>query len=87
MLLSRPASRLLCTRTRSLAHTRSLAMAAHTFPRSSNNPWVTVSTPVGAEGGVWLLEMHNLPDNRLEPEFIKQAVRPAAPERDSRPGR
>ncbi|GEM11353.1 enoyl-CoA hydratase/isomerase family protein [Rhodotorula toruloides] len=29
------------------------------------------------EGGVWLLEMHNLPDNRLEPEFIKQAMLPA----------
>ncbi|KAL7339898.1 ClpP/crotonase-like domain-containing protein [Rhodotorula toruloides] len=81
MLLGRPATRLLFaplhTRTRTLSYTHSLAMASRAFPRSAKDPWVTVTTPVGAEGGVWLLEMHNFPDNRLEPEFIKQAMLPA----------
>merc|ERR1711939_369546 len=51
-----------------------MATAAVTFPRAAKQALATVTQ----EGnGVWLLSMHNLPDNRLLPEFIKQALLPA----------
>ncbi|GAA5985158.1 hypothetical protein JCM10908_002549 [Rhodotorula pacifica] len=49
-------------------------MTSVTFPRGRQEGLVTVTEPAS---GVWLLEMHNLPDNRLEPEFIRQAFLPA----------
>ncbi|KAG0660937.1 hypothetical protein C6P46_004210 [Rhodotorula mucilaginosa] len=51
--------------------------SAVTFPRGQKEGWATVTEPAS---GVWLLEMHNFqnsPDNRLEPEFIRQALLPA----------
>ncbi|GAA5931177.1 hypothetical protein JCM1841_003479, partial [Sporobolomyces salmonicolor] len=42
-------------------------MATTTFPRSAAQPLVSVSQPYGPEGGVWLLSMHHMPDNRLTP--------------------
>ncbi|GJN94217.1 hypothetical protein Rhopal_007291-T1 [Rhodotorula paludigena] len=52
-------------------------MATVSFPRKASTPLATVSLPLGQGSNVWLLEMHNVPDNRLLPEFIKQALLPA----------
>ncbi|CEQ41093.1 SPOSA6832_02773, partial [Sporobolomyces salmonicolor] len=52
-------------------------MATTTFPRSAAQPLVSVSQPYGPEGGVWLLSMHHMPDNRLTPDFIKHSLLPA----------
>ncbi|GAA6011211.1 hypothetical protein JCM10207_005540 [Rhodosporidiobolus poonsookiae] len=49
-------------------------MTTVTFPRASSTPLATVSQPAPE---VWMLSMHNLPDNRLLPEFIKTALLPA----------
>lgn len=51
-------------------------MTTVTFPRGNKDAWASVSEPAT---GVWVLEMHNLPDNRLEPVrrrfFREDAVR------------
>lgn len=39
-------------------------MATVSFPRGHKEAWATVTEPAN---GVWLIEMHNLPDNRLLP--------------------
>ncbi|KAM0789796.1 hypothetical protein ACM66B_006648 [Microbotryomycetes sp. NB124-2] len=46
-----------------------------TFPRGASIALCTVSQP--AEPGLWQLSMHNLPDNRLTPDFLKNALIPA----------
>ncbi|KAK4051560.1 hypothetical protein OIV83_002700 [Microbotryomycetes sp. JL201] len=46
-----------------------------TFPRGASIALCTVSEP--AEPGLWQLSMHNLPDNRLTPDFLKLALIPA----------
>ena len=45
-----------------------------TFPRGALKGLATVTKPTP---NVFLLSMHNLPDNRLTPNFIKQALLPA----------
>ncbi|GAA5871738.1 hypothetical protein JCM1840_003985, partial [Sporobolomyces johnsonii] len=49
-------------------------MATTTFPRSAAQPLVSVSQPYGPEGGVWLLSMHHMPDNRLTPAMLPQLL-------------
>lgn len=39
-------------------------MTTVSFPRGAKEPWATVTEPAS---GVWILEMHNRPDNRLLP--------------------
>ncbi|GAA5927075.1 hypothetical protein JCM3775_002440 [Rhodotorula graminis] len=48
-----------------------------TFPRKADKPLVKVTTPFGEEGAVWIVEMMNLPDNRLLPTFIADSLLPA----------
>ncbi|BGP43900.1 hypothetical protein JCM10450v2_008100 [Rhodotorula kratochvilovae] len=52
-------------------------MPTVTFPRGAKEALATVSTPLGDDSGAFLLEMHNVPDNRLLPEFIKHSLLPA----------
>ena len=49
-------------------------MAAITFPRGALKALATVTKPTP---NVFLLSMHNLPDNRLTPDYIKLALLPA----------
>ena len=49
-------------------------MASITFPRGALKALATVTKPTP---NVFLLSMHNLPDNRLTPDFIKLALLPA----------
>ncbi|SCV74710.1 BQ2448_7739 [Microbotryum intermedium] len=49
-------------------------VVTRTFPREAKEALATVSRQTN---GVYLLSMHNLPDNRLTPDFIKHSLLPA----------